>query len=68
MMPRWLAKFLVSTGLINLLTDFFKYSKRTVKEVLDELTDNKDLKAVLAYNFGDYGKVCCNISGLVVDF
>ena len=24
-------------------------------EVLDELTDNADLKAVLAYGFGDYG-------------
>lgn len=55
-MPRWLAKFLVKTGLINLITNYFKYSKRTVAEVLDELTDNKDLQAVLAYSFGDYGK------------
>ena len=55
-MPKRLAKFLISTGLVNLLTDFFKYSKKTLKEVLDELTDNKELKAVLAYNFGDYGE------------
>ena len=36
-------------------TKFFKYADRTVEEVLDELTDNDDLKAVLAYGFGDYG-------------
>ena len=28
----------------------------TVKEVLDKLTDNVDLKTVLAYDFGNYGK------------
>ena len=54
-MPKRFAKFLISTGLVNLLTDF-KHSKKTLKEVLDELTDNKELKAVLAYNFGDYGE------------
>ncbi len=55
-MPKWCAKFLIKTGLIHYVTDFFKYSKKTVAEVLDEITDDKDLKAVLAYNFGDYGK------------
>ena len=55
------------------MTEFFKFSKRSLKEVLDELTENKDLKAVLAYNFGDYGKVLivlCSISwcGLVPQY
>ena len=55
-LPLWFAQFLVKTGLINLFTDFFKYSSKSVKDVVDEVTDDDDLKAVLAYNFGDYGK------------
>jgi all-trans-retinol 13,14-reductase len=55
MMPKWAALFLVRTGLINFYTDYFKLSRKTLEEVLNELTDNKTLKAVLAYNFGDYG-------------
>lgn len=54
-MPRFFAQLLIKTGLIHFVTDFFKYSKMSVADVLDGLTDNKDLKAVLAYNYGDYG-------------
>lgn len=56
-MPKWVTKFLVTTGLVHKMTDYYKFSTRTVQDVLDELTDNKDLKAVLAYSFGDYGTV-----------
>jgi hypothetical protein len=55
-LPQWLGRVLVSTGLVHLFTDYFKMAKRTLTEVLDELTDNRDLKTVLAYSFGDYGK------------
>ena len=55
-MPKWLASFLVKTGIINLMTNYFKYSQRTLTEVLEELTDNQDLRAVLGYCFGDYGE------------
>lgn len=34
---------------------FLKWSDRTTKEVLDEITDNQELKAVLTAQFGDYG-------------
>ena len=47
----------MSTGIIHWITDYFKYSQHTLKDVLEELTDNKDLRAVLAYNFGDYGRL-----------
>lgn len=56
LMPVWLAKFMFTTGISNWMTKFFKYSKKSVAEVLEELTDDKDLQTVLAYNFGDYGK------------
>ena len=55
LMPEWLATFMIKTGIAEWMTKFFKHSKRTVSEVLEELTDNKDLQTVLAYNFGDYG-------------
>lgn len=54
-MPKWIVKLLIATGVINTMTKYFTYARRTVKEVLDELTDNADLKAVLSYSFGDYG-------------
>lgn len=55
LMPVWLATIMFKTGLVHWMTNFFKFSKRTVSEVLSELTSNKDLQTVLAYNFGDYG-------------
>ena len=56
-LPMWITKFFIKTGLINFITDFFKYSQMSVKDVVDKHITNSDLKAVLAYNFGDYGKV-----------
>lgn len=54
-MPKWIVKLLIATRLINVLTKFFKLSRRTLKSVLDELTDDNNLKTVLAYSWGDYG-------------
>jgi len=54
-MPKWLASFLIKTGLVNHYTTYFKLAEKSVTDVLDELTDNQTLKAVLGYNFGDYG-------------
>lgn len=34
---------------------FLAYSDKTTKQVLDEITDNAELKAVLSAQFGDYG-------------
>lgn len=53
--PKRLAMFLIHTGLYRLLFSCFKYTSRTLQEVLDELTDDQDLKAVLSYICGDYG-------------
>lgn len=57
LMPQWLGNLMVSTGLVHRYTDFFKYATQTVTQVLDKLTHNNTLKAVLAYNFGDYGTI-----------
>lgn len=54
-LPKWLSRILVSTGIIHLITRKFAEAKRSVDEVVSGLTDNKDLRAVLSYCFGDYG-------------
>lgn len=54
-MPKWIVRLLITTGLINLLTSYFKLSRRTLREVLDHITDDMNLKTVLAYSWGDYG-------------
>ena len=54
-MPKWLASLMIKTGVVNSYTNYFKLAEKSVTQVLDELTDNNALKAVLGYNFGDYG-------------
>ena len=44
------------SGLLHKFTNYFKYASKTLQQVLDEITDNDDLKAVLSYSFGDYGE------------
>ncbi len=43
----------VAGGLMR--SPFLRYARRTTKEVLDELTDNIELKGALTGQFGDYG-------------
>lgn len=54
--PVPLAKFLIYTGLPKRLSSFFRMAPRSLTEVVNELTDNKDLRAVFAYIFGTYGR------------
>lgn len=56
-LPTPIANFLVSTGLANRLTSFSRYASRSLTDVVNELTQNKDLRAVLSYIFGTYGKI-----------
>ena len=55
-LPLPLARILTRTGLYRLLDrGCSKWAKKSVQQVLNKLTDNKDLQAALAYNWGDYG-------------
>lgn len=54
--PAPLAKLLVVSGLAKRLSFFFKMASRSLTEVVNELTDNKDLRAVFSYIFGTYGR------------
>ncbi|XP_056309997.1 putative all-trans-retinol 13,14-reductase-like [Danio aesculapii] len=55
--PAPFAKFLVRTGLASRLTSFFSYASRSLTDVVNELTQNKDLRAVLSYIFLTYGNI-----------
>ena len=57
LVPVPLAKFLVYTGLANRLSFFFRMASRSVTEVVNELTENNDLRAVFSYVFGTYGRL-----------
>ena len=56
LLPKTLAEVLVSSGLLLWMVPAFRYYQRSLSDVLNELTDNADLKAVLAYSYGDYGE------------
>lgn len=59
--PKWFARLIISSGLAKRLHPDLKYYERTLTNVLNELIEDKELKAVLAYSFGDYGGylTCC---------
>ncbi|XP_078125690.1 all-trans-retinol 13,14-reductase [Sander vitreus] len=55
--PIPVAKFLIYTGLVKHLSFFFKMAPRSLTEVVNELTENKELRAVFTYIFGTYGNM-----------
>ncbi|NXT80850.1 RETST reductase, partial [Zapornia atra] len=55
MIPRALAWLLCSSGLLRRLSPFCRLASRSVKEVVDGLTTNCELRAVLSYIFPTYG-------------
>lgn len=57
LLPFPVAKFLSYTGLAKHLSYFMAYGSRSLAEVVNGLTENKDLRAVLCYIFGTYGEI-----------
>ncbi|XP_030057638.1 all-trans-retinol 13,14-reductase isoform X1 [Microcaecilia unicolor] len=55
MIPLSWARFLIRTGLVNWLSPFFKMSSKSLTEVINELTQNEELKAIFGYIFLTYG-------------
>lgn len=56
-MPVWMGKVLIYSGLIGKYTDFFKFAAISATDFIKGLTSNDRLRAVLCYNFGDYGTI-----------
>ncbi|XP_045172753.2 all-trans-retinol 13,14-reductase-like [Mercenaria mercenaria] len=63
MVPRWVAQIAIKTGIYQLvMRKYMKLCRLTVKDALDELTDNAEFKAVASYIFGDLGVVPSELS------
>jgi all-trans-retinol 13,14-reductase len=57
-LPRRLVQFLRRTRLVRWFDKgYTRFATRSLRQVVDDLTDNADLKAVLCYNWGDYGSL-----------
>ena len=63
-LPVRLCNWIVSLRLLDWFTNYGTCSRLTTTEYLDSITNNQELKAVLAYCFGDYGQyyLCCSKS------
>ncbi|NXL53972.1 RETST reductase, partial [Podilymbus podiceps] len=57
MIPRALATPLCRSGLLPRLSPFCRLASRSLKEVVDGLTANRELRAVFSYIFPTYGVV-----------
>ncbi|XP_061448459.1 all-trans-retinol 13,14-reductase [Rhineura floridana] len=55
MLPRPLAWLLYRTGLVFLISPFFRMVSKNLSEVVAEFTSNADLRAVFSYIFPTYG-------------
>lgn len=54
-MPLSLVRLLSKLGLLEKIFPYFKYCSKSVQEVVESLTSNKELQSILYYNYGDYG-------------
>ena len=57
LLPLSASLWLISSGLLLRWFPSFKYYGRSLSSVLNEVTQNQELKAVLAYSYGDYGEL-----------
>ncbi|CAK8672438.1 unnamed protein product [Clavelina lepadiformis] len=56
LLPKTLMNIASKLGLFQLfLRDYIYVSQNSLEQIIDQLTENKDLRTVLTYSFGDYG-------------
>ncbi|XP_048416829.1 all-trans-retinol 13,14-reductase-like [Stegostoma tigrinum] len=55
MIPLPLARFLIKSGIIHWISSIFKLASTPLSDVVNKLTQNKDLRTVMCYVCGDYG-------------
>ena len=54
--PLKIVKILIKTGIFHLMfRKFLKVCRLTLKDALDEISDNLEFKSVCSYIFGDMG-------------
>jgi len=55
MLPLWVVKLANTFGITYWFSTYFSLGRKTVKEVVESLTDNVDLRMLFCYNWGDFG-------------
>lgn len=55
-LPKRFTNLLVKLKVLDYFTEYTKLANTTTKQYIDSITKNPELKAVLAYSFGDYGE------------
>ncbi|CAC5387414.1 RETSAT [Mytilus coruscus] len=65
-LPKRVVKLLIATGIYKFMfKSYAKFHGKSLKSLLDELTENEELKAVLSYCWGDYGTYPSNTSSIM---
>ncbi|CAG0892037.1 unnamed protein product [Darwinula stevensoni] len=49
LLPLWLSKLVIKLGIIDWFTPYSKWASRSVQSVVEELTDNEDLRTAFTY-------------------
>ncbi|XP_017692776.1 PREDICTED: all-trans-retinol 13,14-reductase [Lepidothrix coronata] len=62
MLPQFLARLLCWSGLLPRVCSFSRMASRSLKEVVEGLTPNPELRAVLSYLFPTYGVIPSKVS------
>ncbi|XP_027525226.1 all-trans-retinol 13,14-reductase isoform X2 [Corapipo altera] len=62
MLPQFLARLLCWSGLLPRFCSFSRMASRSLKEVVEGLTPNPELQAVLSYLFPTYGVIPSKVS------
>ncbi|XP_027766313.1 all-trans-retinol 13,14-reductase-like, partial [Empidonax traillii] len=62
MLPRYLVRLLCWSGLLPRFCAFSRMASRSLKEVVDGLTSNPELRAVFSYIFPTYGVIPSKVS------
>jgi len=54
-LPLWMVNLANLLGITYWFSSYFSLGRKTVKEVVESLTDNIDLRMLFCYNWGDFG-------------
>lgn len=58
LLPMWIIKAIKLCGMHKaFFADYIKYSTCTLEEVVAEITEDRNLRAVMSYCFGDFGTI-----------
>ncbi|CAG0892036.1 unnamed protein product [Darwinula stevensoni] len=61
-LPLWLSKLVIKLGIIDWFTPYSKWASRSAQSVVEELTDNEDLRTAFTYLWAIAGVIPSDVS------